>query len=798
MMFKNYLAVAQRNLKKNLWYALINIAGLAIGLACSLVIILYVMNQLEYDRFHKDVERIHRVTTRMTMANNVLDFAIIMGPVGPAMKADYPEIETMVRMFKIPRSFFLARGEKKYFEKNLVYADPDFFKLFSFELLRGNPETALQKSYSLVITDEMAKKYFGEEDPIGKIITQNNKQDYIVTGVVKKPRAGSHIKFDFINSFSSMEERHVEQWRLVRFYTYLKLRPGVDPEALEARFPAFIAKYLGTDLEEIGVKNWELFLQPMTDIHLYSHLDEEFEPNTHISTIVIFITIALFILVIACINFMLLSVAASSHRGREVGIRKLLGAGRKSLARQFLGASMLLTFISLLIGLFLVYAFFMDIFSSVTGQPVAFQGGTGWLYILGFIALACLVGVGGGAYPAFVLANLRPVRVLRGELKSGAGGNRVKQVLIALQYCISIGIIACTFVIYSQNDYLNNRDLGFQKENVLVVPFKSLKTVEKYPSMKTELLKNPNVISVTSQLSFLGDFIEETVVQPEGMEESVPMNTLWSDYGFIDTMGIKLVRGRDFSPEYATDMNNAVLINETAARTFGWDDPLGKTIVHFNGRGEEQFRQKVVGVVEDFHFESLHKKVKPMKIFLNSWRWRVLLVRLAPGRTAETLGYVREVWDRFEKDLMMDYFFLEDSLERLYKNEERLGRIFVYFALLSIFIACLGLFGIASITARQRSREIGIRKIHGASEGSVIWLILKDFSRLVAIAAVVAAPVAYYAMGRWLQNFAYHVQLTVFPFILAGLAALLIAGLTVSYQAVKASRTVPVEVLRCE
>jgi len=796
-MFKNYLKIIFRTLKRNKVYSTINIMGLAIGLACSILIILYVLNELGYDRFHKNSDNIYRVSTALTMGSNVLDFAIIMGPVGPAMLEDYPEVVDMVRLFKEMKRRFMKYEDNGYYEDDIFFADPSFFDIFSFRLLKGNPKTVLKEPFSMVLTEETARKYFGDEDPIGKRVRYNNKDDYVVTGIVEKAPENSHLKFNILLSFSSLPEQAVQQWRLVRFYTYLKLQDGVSPKNLESKFPAFIEKYIGKDLEEVGIKKWELFLQPLTDIHLHSHLKMEMEPNNHISTIIVFITIAFFILGIACINFMILTVAGSSRRAKEVGVRKVLGAEKKGLVRQFLGETVASSLISLFIALILV-KFFLFVFNDVTGQQLALDYGKNWLYLLGFIALGLIVGVLGGIYPAFLLSAFKPVDVMKGELKTGRRGSKLRNILIGLQYFIAIGIIGCTMVMYDQINFIKNKKLGFETEQVLVVPLDSKNVRDRYTALKNEWLKNPGVVGVTAALTYMSDFVEETAALPDGQDDSILMASLTVDYDFTKTMGMEIVRGRAFSKEFPTDLKEAVIINEAAVKTFGWDDPLGKSIKQYNGRGEEIFNHRVIGVVKDFHFASLHQKIKPIRIMLTDWRQRYILIRIKPGNISETIGYLAETWGAFEKDIIFEYFFLDETFDKLYRTEQRLGKIFIYFTFLSILIACLGLFGISSITARLRSKEIGIRKAHGARVSNIVWLILKEFTRLVLVAAVIAGPLAYFVMDRWLQNFAYRTSLDVTTFILSGLAAIAIAILTIGFQVIKAANTDPVKVLRYE
>lgn len=796
-MFKNYLKIVFRLIQRHKVYSAIHIVGLAIGLACSILIILYVLNELSYDRFHKNADNIYRLSTKITMENNALDFAIIMGPVGPKLLEEFPEVTKMVRLTKELKKRFLKYKDTEHFEDKIYYADPSFFDIFSFRLIKGNPKTVLKEPFSMVMTDEMAKKYFGDEDPVGKTVRYKNKDDYLVTGIVKKPPQNSHFKFNILLSFSSLPERVVQQWRLVRFYTYIHLQDGFPPEKLESKFGDFIDKYIGEDLKEVGIKKWELFLQPLTAIHLHSHLKQEMEPNNHVSTILVFATIALFILFIACINFMILTIASSSNRAKEVGVRKVLGAERKLLIRQFLGETIAYSVISLLIALILVKVFFF-IFNDITNQHLGLNYTEDWLYILGFIGLGLIVGLLGGIYPAFLLSAFKPVEVMKGQLKSGRRGSNLRNILIVVQYFIAITIISCTMVIYDQINFIKNRNLGFEPEHVVVVPLDSPNIRSRLSTVKTEMLKNPDVVSFSSSLTYISDFVEETAVTPQGHKGSTMMASLSVDYDFVKTMGMKILRGRDFSKKFPTDLQESILINEAAVKTFGWDEPLGKTIKHFNARGEEIWNHKVIGILKDFHFTSLHEKIKPLKIMMTDWRQRYILIRIKSGHIPQTIDYIRQKWNEFEKNVTFDYFFLDETFNQLYQTEQRLGKIFIYFTFLSIFIACLGLFGISSITARQRSKEIGIRKAHGAFVSDIVWLILKEFSVLVTIAVLIAGPAAYFIMGRWLQNFAYHTTLTITTFVLSGIMALCIAILTIGYQVIKAANTDPVKVLRYE
>lgn len=799
-MLKHYLRIALRNIAKYKGYSLINISGLVIGFACSIVILCYISHEMSYDRFHKNADNIYRVVTKVTMENKINDWALIMGPVGPVLKNDFPEVVKVVRLNKFlnPALINYEEGEQSYIENNVMFAEEDFFNLFSFELTRGNPDSVLKAPGSAVLTEKIARKYFGDEDPIGKKI-KCQEVEYEVTGIAEDAPENSHFKFEILLSFSTLVEKYVQQWRIVRFHTYIQLRDGISPKELEEKFPPFMDKYIGDDLPEMGIKKWELFLQPITDIHLYSHLRLELEPNGDIKNIFIFLTIALFVLVIACINFMILTTARSAKRAIEVGVKKTFGAERSKLVQQFIGESILMSMISLLLS-FIVSKFFFIFFNEITGRQIGFNIQENWYFIFVFLGLALLIGLIGGSYPAFYLSSFEPIKVFKGDLKSGTRNVLLRNILVILQFFISIASICSLFIVYQQLDFIKNRDLGFKKENLMVVTLRKTPRLEedrmRFETLKTEMLKIPGVKSFSAAMTYPGSPIDESVVFPEGWNGSFSMANLPVDYDFVETMGMELIAGRVFSKDYLSDVD-AVIINETAVKSLGWEDPIGKKIKHIYGRGERILTQTVIGVIKDFHLASLHTEIAPLKLSLN-WRVRRVFLRLDPENIPGSKDSVAETWDSIFPGVPIDYFFFENSLDNLYIIEQRIGKAFINFTFLSIFIACLGLFGLASFNTEQRKKEIGVRKAFGASVLNIAWLVIKKIIKLVIIAAAIACPIAYFVMDRWLENYAYRIDINLLTFILSTLMALIIALIAVSYQTLKAANLDPVKTLKYE
>ena len=801
-MLTNYLKTAIRNLWKRKSFSLINIVGLAIGMAVSFLILLYVWNEVTYDRFHENYENICRIATKLDAQGRHIEIASVPAPLGPVLVDQFPEVIRAARL----RGFgtgIVAYEDKLFEEDRIFHADPDLFSVFTISIVRGNPDSWLQAPFQMVITQEMAEKYFGDADPMGKTLKVDNRYTYTVTGVVKKMPENSHFKFSMIGSLSTLEKIRgdLNLWMGFNYRTYILLEDNPSIEGITKKINDLLMANIPEQFKQLGAEV-ELFLQPIRSIHLHSHLEGEMEPPGNPAFIRILTTIALFILLIACINFMNLSTAQSSRRAREVGMRKVLGAHRGKLIGQFLGESLLLSFISLVIAIVLIYAL-LPVFNHLVSKDLVFNPAQNGIILLGLIGITLLAGLLAGTYPAFFLSAFVPLEVLKSRFKAGKGHRFFRNGLVTLQYIISITLIVSTFVIFYQLHHIKNRDLGFDKEQVAVISLRG-QVYRKHDVFKNEILRLPGVLSAACSSTVPSRGLSETMFSFEGIDQKKQVFPIMEiDPDYLETMNMQLAAGRGFSTEHPGD-SKAMILNETLIKQLGWDEPLGKTVSMMDladadnpGKGFIEVPYTVIGVVRDFHFESLHEKIRGhlMKI---SGQVNRISVRLRPGTIAGTLQSIENIWRELEPAHPFSYVFLDDSFDRLYRSEQRMGQIFISFTLMAIFISCLGLFGLASFTTDQRTKEIGIRKVLGASMSNVVLLLSKDFTKWVILANVVAWPVAYLVMARWLQNFAYRISLGIWMFILSGALALIIAVFTVSTKALKAAAADPVDSLRYE
>ena len=802
-MFKNYLKIAVRNLLRHKAYSLINILGLAVGMACCILIMLYVQDELSYDRYHEKADRIYRVVEEGQVAGKTSNAVVTPAPMGPALVNDYPEVINVVRFFSMmDEKLLITHEDRRFQEERFLYADGSAFEVFTFPLLKGNPRTALKAPYTVVLTEEMAAKYFGGEDPLDQTLTIDGK-DYKVTGVLENIPSNSHFHFDFLASFTTLKEEDTQghqlgSWMNHSFYTYLLLAERASPTELEQQLPAFMNRHMGEQLRRAGV-SFTPHLQPLTRIHLHSHLEYELEPNSDIRYTYIFSAIAFFILLIACINFVNLSTARSAHRAKEAGMRKVIGAHRLQLIKQFLGESALLSFISLLLAMAFV-ELVLPAFNSLSGKELTLAYDDQMVVLAGLVGIALLVGVISGTYPAFFLSAFQPAAVLKGTLSIGMRGARFRKLLVIAQFAISILLIVATGVVQNQLDYIRTRRLGFDKEQVVVVSLLE-EAKQKYEVIKSELSQIPGVLRATAAQSVPGGFTPQWLIRAaESDAENIPMYMLFVDHDFIETLGIELAEGRNFSREYATDATRAFILNQAAVKKLGWNSTAGKELEWLWLGDQTHVLKKgpVVGVVKDFHFRSLHHEIEPVVIHIAPGYFSCIAVRIRPGDVAGTLNDIEAKWRKLFPDHPLEYSFLDEDIAALYPSENKLGRIVGYFSLLAIFIACLGLLGLASFATEQRTKEIGIRKVLGASVSSIVLLLSKEFTGLVILANLIAWPVAYFAMKDWLEDFAYRIDVGIGTFVLGGVLALVIALLTVSSQAIKAALANPVDALRYE
>ncbi len=798
-MFRNYLTIAIRNLLRYKGYSAINVLGLAIGIACCVLIMLYVQDELSYDQYHEKKDRIYRMVESATVAGRPIEAAVTPPPWAPVLAKDYPVIEQITRI-KPPNSRWLIRyGDKRFYERFFVFADSSVFDIFTIPLVQGNAQTALAEPHTVVLSESMAAKYFGDENPIGEVITGDDLYKFTVIGIMRDMPRNSHFHFDFLASYASLAPNKLynepstmqNQGFSHDLYTYLLLQEDSEPEELEEELPVFLDNYLGEMLKSVGIEA-RPFLQPVTDIHLYSNMEAEIAANSNIRYVYIFSSLAVFILLIACVNFMNLSTARSARRAQEVGMRKVLGAHRNQLIRQFTGESILVSLIALVIAMGLVHLLLPQ-FNQLSGKTLTMDYQSIWLAPT-LAAIVLITGIVSGGYPAFILSSFRPVAVLTGALKAGASHSFLRKTLITIQFGISILMIVGTIVVLYQLEYMQNKKLGFDRENVVVVRLPDAEAVKGYSAYKNAVLQFPEILNVSSSTSVPGGQTSLNLVTPEGVQEdeSPVYQMIWTDYDFIETLGIEMASGRSFSQEFGAD-STACLINEAAVRALGWEDPIGRTY-KLTGATDDPPSLNVIGVMKDFHNQSLHQPIEPLMILMKSEPSAFMVIRIQGRNVSRGLEVLQEQWRQTYPDHpAMDYSFLDDNLEQLYRAEQRLGTVFVAGAALSILIACLGLLGLSSFMAEQRTREIGVRKVLGATIVNVILLLSRDFTKLILLAFMIGAPAGYYVMQAWLGDFPYRIELGLGVFVFAGLVALIIAWLTVGYQAFKAATANPAD-----
>ena len=811
-MFRNYFTVALRHLNRQKGYSLINVTSLALGIACCLLIVLFIRDELSYDRFHDKADRIYRVTAEHRQGNQVSRNADVLIPIAKFIRADFPEVEDMVRFVPPGNAWMVKYGDKGFYERDFYLADSSVFNVFNVPLITGNPRTALDGNDKIVLSETIARKYFGDENPIGKILDAEGSFHLVVTGVMEDLPSNSHLGFDILASFRIQEaytEVPLDEFGWRASYSYLLLREGTDPAELEAKLPAFVDKYLG-DRYRNEEESLTLRLQPLTDIHLHSHLEREITPNSDIAYVYLFTAIAVFIIVIACINFMNLATARSAGRAREIGLRKVFGAGRGQVMRQFISESMIMSGLAVCVALVLAMVS-LPWFNLLTGKSMALDADTIWFALGAVVVIGVVVGFAAGSYPALHLSGLAPIQTLKGSLGTGTSNAGMRRILVVGQFAISIALIICTGVVFNQVEYIRAKNMGLNTDQLVAVPLTFVPVMETSPVFKARIMESPYVQKATLAYILPGHknaVIPLAVSRPEdSFASKYDMHAAWTDEDYIDLFGIELVAGRYFDRAFPGDWTGtgAVVMNEAAAERLGFDPAeaaVGETILWLHERrlGYEEDRQvprEVVGVMKDFHFRSLHEPIEPLMLFPDREGGHAM-IKIDSGNLMEAIAFIEETWNEVNPDFAFEYFFVEDTFARLYEAEQRFGRIFVSFAALAVVIACLGLFGLSSFTAERRTKEIGVRKVLGATIPNLFGMLSSEFVRLVIVANVLAWPVAYAAMNNWLGGFAYRVELGWTTFILAGVLAMAIALLTVGFQAVRAATANPVESLRTE
>ncbi len=805
-LFWNFIKIVLRKMKRQKGFSFINISGLAIGMACCILMVLYIHSELSFDTFHENAERIYALGVQSEREGYEFRGTASNATAAEVLQNEYPEVEEAVRYgFKSETSFTYAGSH--FTMDSVKYADENVFRVFTWPMIKGDPNTALSAPHTIVITEKIADKCFGESDPIGKILKFGEEESYVVTGVVKNVPDNSWIGFEALCSFKTLYtqeslNRILTDWLSHNFYTYLLLKEGAQPGDLEKKFPALLERFAGDEMRERGATE-SLFLHPLRQLYL----NPPWTTRGPIFYVYIFSVVAALVLIIACFNFMNLSTARSATRAHEVGMRKVLGATRKSLIGQFFSESLFFAFVSLILAALLVQLALPSI-NSLTGRILRLNLIEPPWMIPGLLLLTLFVGIAAGSYPALLLSRFIPVKVLRGRLSSVKSNIKLRRGLVMLQFVISITLVICTVVIVRQLFFLQSMDAGFDRENVVVIRARDNAIRKSLAVIKEEFKKNPDIVSVAASSTIPGGGYPNNIKIPEGYAESeaVLMDEINADQDFLQTMGIELVAGRNFSKEFGTDVLYSVLINETAAKQFGWENPLGKTIKSYDPRKpDKQYKDMtVIGVVKDFHLRYMTQEMEPVFIgcdpdFPLPYNYMdVISVRFKPDGIEGTLDFMKKRWEKIFPNIPFEYYFLDDIFGSQFLQIERSRKIFSYFSFLAIFVACLGLYGMASFSAVQRTKEIGIRKILGSTSTGIIALLGKELIGLILLANLAAWPLSFFAMGRWIQNFPYRVNIGIPLFIASSLVVLLIGLLTVSYQAVKAALANPVNSLRYE
>ncbi|MGN8069989.1 ABC transporter permease [Mucilaginibacter sp. 22184] len=809
-MIKNYIKTAFRGLQKNKGFTAINILGLALGLATCLLIILYVIDELSYDRYNTQASRIFRVNEDLKLGDNSVQYAVCMPPLAKTLKAEYPYVENAVRL-KNAGSWHVKKGNSTILENRLAYADPSLFAIFTLPMINGSPSSALTEPNSVVITETTAKKYFNSINVVGQTLLLNDNTPFKVTGVIRDVPKQSHFNFDFFISMSTWPDSRSNEWLRSDYNTYVLLKDRTDAKKLEASFPALLKKFSGAQMQaqvnmsiEAFEKSGSFFkmnLIPLTDIHLKSNLSGELSPNSTTQYIYIFSAIAIFILLIACVNFMNLSTARSSNRAREVGVRKVLGSDRKQLIAQFLTESVLVTFVATLLA-FVAALFLLPVFNQLSGKELLINGQSLVWIVPSLLLISLIVGGIAGSYPAFYLSAFQPVEVLKGKLATGFKGSGLRSFLVVFQFSISIFLIIGTLVIYNQLNYIQTKNLGYNRNQVLIVQ-NVFELNRQAKTFKQEVKEIPGVINAT-MTGFLptSNWKNTSIYYKDAtldQKKSLFPQSWEIDEDYVKTLDMKMVAGRSFSKDMPTD-SNGIILNESAAKFLGLNDGINKTLYRSQGGKHSLDNVKqyhIVGIVKDFNFNSLRESVSPVVMTLAE-NTGALSIRVDTKNLPALLSQIKDRWKELSPNVQINYSFMDQEFDASYRMERRTGQIFIVFTSLAIIIACLGLFGLAAYAAEQRTKEIGIRKVLGASVSAIAGMLSKDFIKLVFISIVIASPIAWYLMNKWLQEFAYRINIQWWVLVLAGVAALHIAVVTVSFQSIKAAIANPVESLKNE
>jgi putative ABC transport system permease protein len=793
-MLANYLRTAWRNLKKYKLYSFINIAGLAIGMACSILVFLYVHQELSFDRYHQDGDRIFRIAQKILEEQTELNTARVATPLIPAMRESFPEVESAARFQLATWDSLVERGVTKYYEDWVMIAENDLFNVFTIPFVRGNPDKALDRPDTVVITERVAQRYFGQDDPVGQTLVLWGKT-VEVTGVVANYPKNTHLRYDLITSLNGFERVwNLDNWGWTGFYAYVKLKPNVDPKNFEQKISHIANNYIPEKLKEWD-ETFHFYLQPLASIHLHSHLVSEIGPPGNQRDIIIFSALGILILLISCINFTNLATARSANRAKEIGVRKVVGAFRMQLARQFLLENMLTSLVSSALSLSVV-VLALPYFNMLTGQVFERHDLFRPVILFSLFGLSICVGFIAGSYPAFLLSQFRAASVLKGSKGLDSKGNRLRKILVVAQFSITIMLVIGTLSVHKQVRFMKNKYLGFDKHQKLIIP---ADMSDRYASVKNEFLKYPSITGASACWNVpgrLANLIEAHLVG-EIAEKAQSMNFYYVDNDFVPEYKIEIVAGRQFQEDIQTDVTGTFILNETAVKAFGFSSP-GEAIGKRMYEGGSGGTGTIIGVAKDFHYKGLQTKVEPLVL---QWRpdfFSYLSLTVKTENLPQTISFVEKKWRELQLGGLFAYFFLDEDFNRHYQSEESLGRLYAALTFLAVFISCLGLAGLSSFTAEQRTKEIGIRKALGASVPKILFLLVGEFTKGVVLANVIAWPVSYFIVNRWLQGFAYRTNVTVWIFGLSAAVALLVAVITVSYQSITAAMADPVRSLRYE
>ncbi len=798
-MFKNLLTIALRNIFKDKTYSAINILGLTIGITCSMFLFLYILDELSFDRYHKNADNIYRVVSNIKEPDNAFTWAVAQIPLAEELRDNYPEVENAVRFFNMQRSLY-KNGDKQFYEEDFFLADSTVFDMFSYEFVKGDQATALDLPFTMVITEKIATKYFGDTDPVGLSIQNQQNEEFKITGVIKDVPNNSHFRFDALVSRNTRPQNQ-GSWGNFGVFTYIQLPVGYDLSKMYVSLDTIVNQRVNPIFEQFGI-SIKYELQKIADIHLYSKIQDEAEAGGDISYIYIFGAVAAFMLVIACINYMNLATARSANRAKEVGIRKVMGSQRKQLIIQFITESVVIALIALFVSIALIYLL-LPAFNSLSSKDMPFGYILQAPVLLSLFGIVVFVGVVGGSYPAFYLSGFSPVSVLKGKLSSKGGSVFFRKSLVVVQFSISIFMLISTLIVFDQLTFLRNKDLGFDKKQVIRIDLSGRQLQQNSGVLVTKIEQSSDVESVGMADASPGEGIGKLLLKVEDNDGKLAdkgVDLYSADFDFVKTLGMDIVLGRDFSRDIISDTTFAVLVNEAMVNRMAWKDPIGKKFI-FQGAGPDNtdIEKYVVGVVKDYHQNSLYDVIEPLMIILDDEQ-NYVFVRTKTGDDKQSLASLEIVWKEVNPNNPFEYKFLDQDFDSQYRADERRSQIFTAFSGLTIAIACLGLLGLAAFTTEQRTKEIGVRKVIGASVNSLVYLVSKEFFLLVGIGMVLAFPAAWYFTNSWLQNFAYQIELEGewLTFVVSALLAFVITMATVGYHVVRAAMSNPVNSLRDE